>query len=437
MGFREFTQRALDADPLFQTAQIQAELAPYQLSAVKSHFHPKLVPYFSVSRPDAESFREDLGAGIRWDTGWGVTMDATAETYRIEYDDPSEYQRTDNYNIRMSMPIGKRFGRLPAKVQLESARNSAARMNRAAGDMKRQAILTIVTNYYGYLQVQAEGGVSRGSLERASKNLELAEVKYRLGEASRLDLDRAVYSVQQAELSVMNHENSRVRLRQMIRSTYGIDVEGTVCFVLPDLNKIELPWSAEEADRKILESDPDILDARDQVHLAELQYKLAKREIWPSFDFSYKLGTRNEKDSGKDNFDDYQEIGLNSDLNLDFADKRLIVHAAGSQLAMTRINLARILARETGRITADYDNFNRQKKLIALSEKSLETARNQVAVAELRFERGIGSAFDVIDSQAQLNQAELQHINAQIEYILSYYEILYRVQILDLDWLVE
>jgi len=268
--------------------------------------------------------------------------------------------------------------------------------------------------------------------------MELTEVKYSLGEASRLDLDRARQQTQKAEASVLQAETQLARVRQGITSTYHINAAHQVHFVLPDLKHVRLPYSVEQAIAMVSESDPSLLNARDQLHLAEMRLRAARRHIYPALNFIYRVGQRREEQGGvAGDYEDYQELYLNSDLSLGIAEKKLAIHTAQVTYEIQEIGLRQLEDAVRGEIINDLDAFSRKARLLELSERSLATALSQAEVAELRFERGLGSAFDVVESQAQLQSSEQQQLAAQIDLVISYYQILHRLQVLDLDRLLE
>ncbi len=62
---------------------------------------------------------------------------------------------------------------------------------------------------------------------------------------------------------------------------------------------------------------------------------------------------------------------------------------------------------------------------------------SQLEVAELRYAKGLGSAFDVVDSQAQLQAAEVAAVDSRIDLAQRYYELLFSVRELGLERLVQ
>ncbi len=427
---------ALAADPSFRITTVYAELGPLELAAAKSEYHPKLIPFYSVRRPDSDTEISSGGGTVSWDTGWGVNLGLQAEYSDIRYSSDETDTSTDDYSVELELPVGKNFGRLPAKVILESAALDATKTERGLEDARQRTILDILSIYYDYLKERKRLEVACTALEKARKNLDISEMKYRLGEVSRLDTARARQRVQQSQIGEVNSRNNLFRITQTISSTYGIVSLEEIAVTLPGTEKFKMEIPEDRIRSILMACNTAIINARDELTLAELNCRLVKRQMWPSLNLSYRAGTRKERALG-DEFRDYQEVYLNSDLDIDISKKRLDLHSAKARVYARQLTLERLINAETGQLTSELAAFKRKNQLIDIAEDSLTTARSQVEVADLRFQRGIGSAFDVVDSQIQLQNSELQFLTVRIDYIMSYYEILYRIRELDLHRLVK
>lgn len=438
LGLTDFVILAVGHDPNLRAASLGASLAPGQMEVAKSAYHPKVVPFYNVSKPGPSSANKSYGLNVNWDTGWGIDLKGFALDSQMRVQEDYLDYGTRDYGLEFGVPLGRDFGRLPAKIRLSAADAEGRRSKRELENDQQRAILDAVRAYYSNLQAAKALAVGRTAFERAQRSLELTEVKYELGEVSRLDLDRARRQAQQAETSVLQSETQLARVRQGISSTYHINASHQVRFVLPDLSRLRLPWPADQAIAMALDKDPSLLNARDQLQLTELRLKAARRNLFPALDFTYRVGKRRENDGGvTGDYENYQEMYLSSDLSLGIAEKKLAIRTAEVNHEVQEIGLRQLEDAVRGEVINHLDAFSRMSRLVDLSGQSLQSARSQAEVAELRFERGLGSAFDVVESQVQLQNSEQQFLADQIELVMSYYSILYRLQMLDSDRLLE
>lgn len=437
LSLTEFVALAVERDPTFHTARLEASLAPGRLDLTRSDYRPKVVPFYGLSRPGPSSIHETYGVNVTWDTGWGVDLTAFAVDARVKVQEDYLDYGTRDYGLQIGLPIGRDFGRLPAETRLETARADARRARRELADGRRRAMLEAIHAYYGHLQAASALTVSRTALDRARRSAEVTRVKYELGDASRLDLDRSRHTEQQAEIAVLQAETRLARVRQEIAATYHIDARHQVAFRLPDLGRLRLPWTTEQAVALTLERDTGILTARDRVDLAELRLTAARRNLLPDLDLAWRVGRREESQAGIDGGEEsYQELYLSSDLSLGIAERRHAIRTARVELSTRQIALGQLEDALRAQVTSDLDGFSRMARLLVLGEASVDTTRSQVEVAGARFERGLGPADAMLDAQARLEAAEHQLLATRVELVLAYYRILFRLHELELDRLV-
>lgn len=438
-GLKSFVEAGLANDLSFQSAVASSALGEGQWRAALATFTPKVVPAYSYSREQSGSQGQAFGLGVTWDTGFGASLSGSYVRSDLGTGVTPGLGWSTDRNLQVTVPLGSQFGRLPARVTLEGARATRNSAERALVDARQRSILDIVQTYYAYLQAQKSYEVAEQSVKRASRNHEITQMKYRLGEINRIDVDRAQQLLQQTQFTAVTARNEVVRIRSVIENVYGASDVGVFAFRIPAVEKHALEWEDAEVVRMAIAADPGIASGREQLEVARLNLKLAGRQFLPDIDANYRVGSREGgAATGVGSSDvSYHQFSVTSNLSLDYSGRRLALLNAQVAVRTQELGLRQLEQNLRSQLESQLQSFSRKRELVDLSRLSLETSRSQTELADLRFEKGIGSAFDVVDSQAQLQSSELQFLSAEVDLILSYYEILYRLQLLDLDRLIE
>lgn len=438
-GLKAFVEDALAHDLGYQSAVASSTLGEAQWRAARASFLPKVVPVASYSRDESGSSARSFGLGVSWDTGFGASLVGSYTRSDLGATGTSQSFRSTDRSVQVTVPLGAQFGRLPAKLTLESSRATRDAAARTLKDARQQAILQIVRTYFAYLQAVKAAEVAGQSVDRARRNHETTLMKYSLGEISRIDLDRAQQLLQQTRITAVTADNEVARIRSEIENVYGATDISTYFYESPPTDAFVLPWTDEEIIAKALAANPAIASAREQLEVAKLSLRLAWRQLLPTIDANYRVGTRDTgaPAAGAPASSSYHQLSLTSNLSLDYSDRRLALLGAQVSLRTQELALRQLEQNLRSNLESQLQSFANKRALIDLSRRSLETSRGQTELAKVRFEKGIGSAFDVVDSQAQLQSTELQFLAAEVDFILSFYQILYQLQVLDLDRLIE
>lgn len=438
-GLKAFVERALQHDLSYQSAVASSTLGDAQWRATLASFVPRVLPYYNFNQDQTGVSSRNYGLGIAWDTGYGAALGANYSRSNVDTSGGLQPASTTDRSVQVTVPLGASFGRLPSKITIEASRAALNASQRSLKEARQFSILSIVEIYYSYLQARKSLQVAEESVERARKNGEISLMKFKLGEISHIDLDRAQQLLQQAQFTTAMARNELARVRFLIQNGYGVSDIEEFTFSIPPVERFALAWSPPEAIAMALAVNPGLTNAREQLDIAQLRLKLARRQLLPSIDATYRVGSRSggfSADSALPS-NSYHQFSLTSNLSLDYTNRRLSLLGAEVSMKTQGLSLRQLEQNLRSQLESQLESFSRKQDLIDFARRSLETARNQTELANLRYERGIGTAFDVVDSQAQLQSTELQVLSSEIDLILSYYQILFQLQLLDLDRLIE
>lgn len=437
IGLRGFVEMRVAHDLELQRTRVDSGVSAVQERAARSSYWPKLQPAIAVAGDGVGSRSSELGAELVWNTGWGIELGVGGRWSDVAFPDGGRGKRRVLYRD-VRLPLGRDMGRLPARARLEEARFVAAQSERGLAEETQRAILRGVADYFRLLRSRSSVRLADEALERAQKNLELSELKYSLGEISRIDRDRSEQRLREARAAQVNAVGDLETLQVEVAVATGLEELSEVDTDVGEHGDYVAAFDEAEALRRARLARSEFATLSEQEKVASNRERLARRVLWPNVALTYRRSEARDEGGAAPALEASDESWLitgrvPTDLGEAFAGIAT-ARAEVAHLALAREALERALATE---IAGRFSGLRRAEQLVANQEAALENARGQLEVAELRFAKGLGTAFDVVDSQAQLQAAEVANLDTLIERALRYYELLFSVRELTLERLVQ
>jgi len=262
------------------------------------------------------------------------------------------------------------------------------------------------------------------AVQRSKAQLDRAQSMYNLGATARIDVFRAKVNLGNDRINYLNQKNIVSEARKKLNLLLGRDPltpiavksEVNINRNLPELNEI---IQTAMQHQPLLKKNLMDLQAR------SLTVRMAKGLNFPrvSLYLNYNRFHENAIKVYSDYDQNYQlSYGLNVSFNLfnGFSDYADIQKAEiGRKMAMEAVeNYKRTLKSE---IHKTYMNYKSTLEMIKINKENLEAAKEELRLAEERYQIGAGTALDVRDSQVNLTRAEetLVSIEYQAQLLLA------------------
>jgi outer membrane protein len=306
---------------------------------------------------------------------------------------------------------------------LDAARFGVRSSERDAERVVQDVILNVKQAYFALLASKKLTAVSQKTMEQAETHLKQAEAFFRAGSRPRFDVTRAEVEVNSAKLSLINANNS-VRIRAIaLYNAMGIEPGGDL-----DLDDIlssppaVLPF--EETKAEALLNRPDMRKAIADIESARARVRAAEANYLPTLSasgaYNWAHGTSEVGNFPPGDVKNSWNAGLTLSLPL-FEGGR-----TRGQVSEARANLRILEAqRDTLRqsvlidISQSYADLDSAKARIEVMESSLQKARENLEIAQGRYEAGVGPSIEVTDAQVASVNAETDHVQALYDYQLA------------------
>ncbi len=300
--------------------------------------------------------------------------------------------------------------------------------------VKQEVMLNVKQAYFALLQANRLVDVAQKTVEQTESHLKQAQAFFHAGSKPRFDVTRAEVDVNNANLSLINAKNS-VRIRTIaLNNAMGIDPAQTTQ-ITDALPQVPLLPTLEQAQAEALKNRPEFNKAEADIEAAKARVKAEESNYLPTLSasgaYNWAHGTM-ETDFGILSIPGFTGQSIRTDIQNSWnAGILLTVPLFQGGLTRGRVSEARanLLALEAQRDTirqsillelnqayADLENATAR---VDVMESTVKKAQESLALAQGRYEAGIGPYIEVTDAQLSAVNAETDHIQALYDYQLA------------------
>jgi outer membrane protein len=303
----------------------------------------------------------------------------------------------------------------------------AARMGERSEELDEQrviqeSVLNVKQAYFALLQAKKLVILSHKTREQADSHLRQAEAFFRAGSRPKFDVTRAEVEVNSAQLGLINAQNS-VRIRTLtLYNAIGIDPAGDLDIEDVFSAPVTIP-TFEQAMAEALRSRPEILKNEADLDAAKARVKAQQSNYLPTLSangaYNWASGTQ-EMGPFKGDIQNSWNAGVMLSMPLfeggitsgKVSEERANLHVLEAQGHLIRQSIVI----ELNQANADIESASARIAMMELSEKK---ARENLELAQGRYEAGVGPYIEVTDAQVASVNAETDYVQALYDYQLS------------------
>jgi outer membrane protein TolC len=328
-----------------------------------------------------------------------------------------------NYNLFTS-------GRRSATIQQarEQLRNDRLDFERLSEELR----LSVSTRYYDLQQADENVRIQQSAVRNAQASLRDAQALEQAGVGTRFDVLTSQVQVARATQDLANAlSQQRVSRRQLATL---ISLPEAVIITAADPVEIAGLWnlSQEQSIVQAYKNRAELEQQLAQRNISQQQRRIALSQLGPQIGLTATYnpnlslsGNNNGSSQLNQDFTDQYSLGANLSLNLyDGGEARARAREAEANTAISEANFANQRNQIRLDVEQAYSQLQSNFENIQTASVALEQAREALRLARLRFQAGVGTQTEVIDSENRLTQAEGDRVNA----ILSYNRALAQLQ---------
>ena len=375
-------------------------------SAFATRVTPNLLGSFGQS--DVRNQTYGVGVSRRFTTGTEVRMDVGASTFSNQIG--NFYAADATLLVRQSLLRG--FGPQVGRRDIERADYQLGNAGRQRLLTEQQVAIDVARTYYGLIAGRELVAAARTALEGARQLLEASEAKLEAQLVSQLDVFRAQQLVADAEARLFDAESAVEDQRDELRILMSRDLDYEFR-VAAELDARTEPMGLADAVGLALRHRIELRDADAAVEEAERDVRFSRRQLLPQVDVSVAMTRRESADSlrgafGLDRFEPVTFLSVSTPLDRTAENTQLqAARMERDRRIRERELLRRRIAQEARRAVREQQ---RLANAVESANTTVEFAEREVALAALRFQRGLSNNLDVVNAQATLLDATTRRL---------------------------
>ncbi|MBD2448211.1 TolC family protein [Nostoc sp. FACHB-152] len=286
-------------------------------------------------------------------------------------------------------------------------------------DVERQSEeirLNVSIDYFDLQGADEQVRIAQSSVANAQASLRDAEALERAGVGTRFDVLRSQVNLANAQQDLITAISQQQIARRQLATR--LSLPQTVTISAADPVQLAGLWnrSLEESIVLAFQNRPELQQQLAQRNISEQQRRQALATLGPQLSFIANYNLLDQFDDSVSVTDGYS-VGLRASLNLfDGGAARARAAQARSNIAIAETQFGE--QRNQIRFQVEQAFATQQSNLenVTTANTALEQAREALRLARLRFQAGVGTQTDVINSENDLTRAEGNRVTAILEY---------------------
>lgn len=388
LSLEEATALALRQHPSIKAAEAGFVAADARIPQARSSFFPKVDTTLSSARSYSEG---------------GTSFNGTSGT-------GSSTTTNNTTQLQLTQKIWD-FGKTGALV--DEAKANATVSQEEVDRVKNLVVLNVKTAYYGLLGAQRLVKVTEASLARSELNLRSARGFFEVGTKPKSDVTKAEVEVAQARVNLIRTRNAVKIAETTLNNALGLSTDLT--FQVQDIlsfegAKFDLNQLREEAFR----NRPELRQARARVVAADAQVRGARSAYYPDLN---GVGSVSRTSDDYPPQDDNWSLSVTLTWNLfqGFL-TRARLRETRANLEATRRNFDTLELQVRLEVEQAWLGMNEAEERIAATAKSVESAEENLRLAQGRYDAGVGTILELTDAQVALTQAQVDQVQALFDH---------------------
>jgi outer membrane protein len=295
----------------------------------------------------------------------------------------------------------------------------------------QSAVLAVKRSFYTVLLAQKLVEANRQGVEVARANFENVQSLFKFGKASEFDQLRAEVQLANTEPMLISAENNLVLAVNGLKTLLAIAQDAPLV-VKGEFGYAEIPATlSEAAKRSALASNPTITGLALQESMLEKNIIIERANYFPTI--SLVGGYQWQSQDNTFGFNNYRwakvlNVGLQFSYPL-FDGFKTSARADEAEIDRQKIHYTRLKAEEglTIQIQSAELKMAEAKKRIEGQEKNIAQSEKAVRIAQSRFKNGVGTQFDLLDTQVAMTRTQTNYAQAIYDYLIAKAEWQYAV----------
>jgi outer membrane protein len=287
-----------------------------------------------------------------------------------------------------------------------------------------QTVQAVVAAYWDLVLAERQVAITRSSLELAKERLRITQIGSDGGKVPRSEIPAVQQIIATREEDVLNGELASLERSIALRRAAGLPIgKGELGLRAgAELAPRDTSWDLGEVTERAFAASPELAQLAKQDAVAKLDIQVTENGLLPQLDAALTLGPEGQDDKVGSAWKDTltaESFFVAGSLTLQHAfgqeDVKGLAREQREQrrrLEVTAFDVQAQIAQTMAQAVAQAELARRR---VALSQRAIELATDNIKIESDRFNLGKATNFDVLNRQEELRQAELRKAQAMID----------------------
>ena len=322
---------------------------------------------------------------------------------------------------------------------IRQAKNSYKISEEYNRQIKTNIIKGVHSAYFNYLKAAQLLDGSRSNLMSAQQQLSLAEQRFKLGSSKKTDFLKAEVRFGQARVDLVNNDAALQNAYMNLKNSMGL-IGKNIDFSVEEVEApMEIIPEFETGFTLLQKSNPSVKAKQYQITAAEINEKIAKGARMPN------ISANTSVSGSSDNIGDALSNSTNEKQRINTGLSISIPIFSGNSIS-TRIQKAKIsvdkqqseyltqLQDLSVQLRYTLDRLKNYEEIIPINETVLESAEEDLKLAQVRYSQGSTTILEVLDSQVSVQQARSSLIRSKYDAYIEQTNLKALLGSLDLEY---
>ncbi len=415
---------AVKNDPSLRPANDRVAVSEIQRRVAESAFGIKVAPSFGSGNSPYGLNQQSLGLSVskRLSTGAQISLLADRTEWNAVDGGQRDFRDT-GYSFNISQPLLRGAGPA-ATATMVTARRAVEQSGRHLREARQRTIVSVAETYFSIVRHKRLVATSELALERARRLRAASEARATVGLATQLDVLRAELLAARSEADLELQRESLTSALDLLKLSLGRSPDSLLDVEESDLGRDPFGVEAvasrpvEELVMLAIATRPDVMESREQIVDARRNQTVARWNLLPDLNLNVSYARRGIGMADAALLNDLLggwKFGIASSYALDRTVQTAAAATAGIEMLAAEQHAIETERQVAAHVRRTHRTWLRTAESIAIQQKTLEMAEKQLRLAQLRYERGIASNFDVVDAEHHVMQAHTALIAAQVD----------------------
>ncbi len=279
-----------------------------------------------------------------------------------------------------------------------------------------EIIFNTTSAYYNLIYAIEKKKVYKTALENYQIQLEQAQIYYKTGKKSKIDVTIAEYNLENAKLGLVQSENEIQLAQAELSNLMGLP-EYENYKIYDELKIKEYEYDFDTLKKQAYENNSELKIYKNQIKASEQLIKSAKRAFTPNIELFGEF-----QDGGGTTLSDDYGWTIGAQFRCNNFNLLLMKKQLDEAKASYKKDIADLEIKENNlylKVKQTYIKLKNAEQSIPVTKLSLKQAEEQHRLAQGRYKAGMGDAIELKDAENSYKNARLEYLYAILQFNLA------------------